>query len=131
VHYLLGLWSRLTVSIPFMKGDTPTHLQALVPQVFLRTIHLKTVRFPGVGSLFFRRTYLRQIFAKFVELRVGSIRQNVEEDNIDGALLPRESVCFDGQLGSTANRLALLFHRTYCLVVSVCDCLCVQFYSRV
>ena len=60
VHYLLGLWSRLTVSIPFMKGDSPTHLQSIVPQ----------------------------IFSQFIRIRVEAIRHNVEDDDIDAVFDP-------------------------------------------
>lgn len=32
VYYLLGLWSRLVVSVPYLKGDTPS----LLGEMFLR-----------------------------------------------------------------------------------------------
>ena len=55
VHYLLSLWSRLTVSIPFMKGDMPTHLNTLVPG----------------------------IFRSFLEVRLTGIRQQVASGDAD------------------------------------------------
>jgi exportin-7 len=33
VHYLLSLWSRLVASMPYLKGETPSHLESYVPQV--------------------------------------------------------------------------------------------------
>mmetsp|Transcript_8801 Transcript_8801/g.18815 ORF Transcript_8801/g.18815 Transcript_8801/m.18815 type:complete len:1064 (-) Transcript_8801:979-4170(-) len=33
VYYLLGLWSRLVSSMPYLKGDSPSLLEANVPQI--------------------------------------------------------------------------------------------------
>ena len=33
VYYLLSLWSRLVASMPYLKGETPSHLESYVPQV--------------------------------------------------------------------------------------------------
>ncbi|GAX79235.1 hypothetical protein CEUSTIGMA_g6675.t1 [Chlamydomonas eustigma] len=33
VYYLLGLWSRLVSSVPYLKGDSPSLLDANVPQI--------------------------------------------------------------------------------------------------
>lgn len=33
VFYLLGLWARLVSSVPYLKGDTPSGLDAFVPQI--------------------------------------------------------------------------------------------------
>ena len=48
LYFLLGLWARLTVSIPFMKGDVPTSLQNLVPKIFRSFV---SVRLEAVGKL--------------------------------------------------------------------------------
>ena len=48
IHYLLSLWSRLTVSIPFMRGDMPTHLNVLVPRIFRSFV---TMRLSGIQKL--------------------------------------------------------------------------------
>lgn len=33
VYYLLGLWSRMVQSVPYYKGDAPSHLDAYVPVI--------------------------------------------------------------------------------------------------
>ena len=33
VYYLLGLWSRLVSSMPYLKGDSPSLLEINVPQI--------------------------------------------------------------------------------------------------
>ena len=33
VYYLLSLWSRLVASMPYLKGETPSHLEGYVPEV--------------------------------------------------------------------------------------------------
>ena len=33
VYYLLGLWSRLVSSVPYLKGDSPSLLGENVPQI--------------------------------------------------------------------------------------------------
>ena len=33
VYYLLGLWSRLVSSVPFLKSDSPTLLDSYVPKI--------------------------------------------------------------------------------------------------
>jgi len=33
VYYLLGLWSRLVSSMPYLKGDAPSHLDVYVPKI--------------------------------------------------------------------------------------------------
>ena len=32
VYYLLGLWSRLVSSVPYLKGDAPSQLDTYVPR---------------------------------------------------------------------------------------------------
>ena len=33
VYYLLALWSRLISSVPYLKGETPSMLDAYVPRI--------------------------------------------------------------------------------------------------
>lgn len=33
MYYLLGLWSRLVSSVPFLKGDAPSLLDEFVPKI--------------------------------------------------------------------------------------------------
>jgi len=33
VYYLLGLWSRLVSSMPYLKGDSPSMLETYVPRI--------------------------------------------------------------------------------------------------
>jgi exportin-7 len=33
LHYLITLWARLTMSIPYVRGDVPTFLDSWVPRV--------------------------------------------------------------------------------------------------
>lgn len=33
VYYLLGLWSRLVSSVPYLKGDAPSLLDEFVPKI--------------------------------------------------------------------------------------------------
>lgn len=33
VYYLLGLWSRLVSSMPYLKGDSPSLLETYVPRI--------------------------------------------------------------------------------------------------
>ena len=33
VYYLLGLWSRLVSSVPYLKGDAPSQLDTFVPRI--------------------------------------------------------------------------------------------------
>ena len=33
VMYLLGLWSRLVSSMPYLKGETPSLLETYVPKI--------------------------------------------------------------------------------------------------
>lgn len=33
VYYLLGLWSRLVASVPYLKGDAPSLLDEFVPKI--------------------------------------------------------------------------------------------------
>jgi len=46
VYYLLGLWSRLVSSVPYLKGDSPSRLDANVPQITQAYI---TSRLESVG----------------------------------------------------------------------------------
>ena len=39
VYYLLSLWSRLVASMPYLKGETPSHLEGYVPQVITAFIN--------------------------------------------------------------------------------------------
>ena len=48
VHYLLSLWSRLVASMPYLKGETPSHLESYVPQVITAFINS---RMELVGAL--------------------------------------------------------------------------------
>ena len=48
LYFLLGLWARLTVSIPFMKGDIPNFLNTLVPNIFKTFV---TVRIGSLGNI--------------------------------------------------------------------------------
>ena len=33
VYYLLGLWSRLVTSMPYLKGESPSLLETYVPKI--------------------------------------------------------------------------------------------------
>lgn len=33
MYYLLGLWSRLVTSVPYLKGDAPSLLDEFVPKI--------------------------------------------------------------------------------------------------
>ena len=33
MYYLLGLWSRLVSSVPYLKSDAPSLLDSFVPQI--------------------------------------------------------------------------------------------------
>ena len=48
VYYLLGLWSRLVSSMPYLKGDSPSQLEANVPKITRAYI---TSRLESVGLL--------------------------------------------------------------------------------
>ncbi|KAL5715586.1 hypothetical protein ACHQM5_017387 [Ranunculus cassubicifolius] len=47
VYYLLGLWSRLVTSVPYLKGDTPSLLEEFVPRI---TEGFITSRFDSVQA---------------------------------------------------------------------------------
>ncbi|XP_038977714.1 exportin-7-like isoform X1 [Phoenix dactylifera] len=49
VYYLLGLWSRLVTSVPYLKGDTPSLLDETVPKI---TEAFITSRFSSVQAGF-------------------------------------------------------------------------------
>lgn len=49
VYYLLGLWSRLVTSVPYLKGDTPSLLDETVPKI---TEGFITSRFSSVQGGF-------------------------------------------------------------------------------
>uniref|UniRef100_A0A2P2M004 Exportin-7 isoform X1 n=3 Tax=Rhizophora mucronata TaxID=61149 RepID=A0A2P2M004_RHIMU len=49
VYYLLGLWSRLVTSVPFLKGDAPSLLDGFVPKI---TEGFMTSRFDSVQAEF-------------------------------------------------------------------------------
>ncbi|KAJ8755473.1 hypothetical protein K2173_019271 [Erythroxylum novogranatense] len=49
VYYLLGLWSRLVTSVPYLKGDTPSLLDEFVPKI---TEGFITSRFNSVQAGF-------------------------------------------------------------------------------
>ncbi|WOL16370.1 exportin-7-like isoform X2 [Canna indica] len=49
VYYLLGLWSRLVTSVPYLKGDTPSLLDETVPKI---TEDFITSRFSSVQGGF-------------------------------------------------------------------------------
>ncbi|XP_010251844.1 PREDICTED: exportin-7 isoform X2 [Nelumbo nucifera] len=49
VYYLLGLWSRLVTSVPYLKGDTPSMLDEFVPKI---TEGFITSRFDSVQAGF-------------------------------------------------------------------------------
>lgn len=42
VYYLLGLWSRLVSSVPYLKGDSPSLLDSNVPQITQVGVHVHT-----------------------------------------------------------------------------------------
>lgn len=48
VYYLLGLWSRLVTSVPYLKGDAPSLLDEFVPKI---TEGFITSRFNSVQVL--------------------------------------------------------------------------------
>uniref|UniRef100_A0A383V5G5 Exportin-7/Ran-binding protein 17 TPR repeats domain-containing protein n=1 Tax=Tetradesmus obliquus TaxID=3088 RepID=A0A383V5G5_TETOB len=52
VYYLLGLWSRLVSSMPYLKGDSPSLLEANVPKITQAyiTSRLESVRLVLVGG---------------------------------------------------------------------------------
>ena len=39
VYYLLGLWSRLVSSMPYLKGESPSLLDTFVPKIIRAYIH--------------------------------------------------------------------------------------------
>lgn len=49
VYYLLGLWSRLVTSVPYLKGETPSQLEETVPKI---TEGFITSRFNSVQAGF-------------------------------------------------------------------------------
>lgn len=49
VYYLLGLWSRLVTSVPYLKGDAPSLLDEFVPKI---TEGFITSRFDSVQVYF-------------------------------------------------------------------------------
>ncbi|CAK9160503.1 unnamed protein product, partial [Ilex paraguariensis] len=49
VYYLLGLWSRLVTSVPYLKGDAPSLLDEFVPKI---TEGFITSRFDSVQAGF-------------------------------------------------------------------------------
>ncbi|KAJ6838433.1 exportin-7 [Iris pallida] len=49
VYYLLGLWSRLVMSVPYLKGDSPSLLEETVPKI---TEGFITSRFNSVQAGF-------------------------------------------------------------------------------
>ncbi|KAK9156564.1 hypothetical protein Scep_003138 [Stephania cephalantha] len=49
VYYLLGLWSRLVTSVPYLKGDSPSMLDEFVPKI---TEGFITSRFDSVQAGF-------------------------------------------------------------------------------
>ena len=55
VYYLLGLWSRLVSSMPYLKGDSPSLLETYVPRInqayiTSRCAHGLNPTFAGVGG---------------------------------------------------------------------------------
>lgn len=44
VYYLLGLWSRLVSSMPYLKGDSPSLLETYVPRINEAYITSRCVR---------------------------------------------------------------------------------------
>ena len=64
MYYLLGMWSRLVASVPYLKGDSPSLLDEFVPKItegFIISrfnsvqvyITAKSVRFPVQNCSFF------------------------------------------------------------------------------
>ena len=51
VFYLLGLWSRLVSSMPYLKGPSPSLLEANVPTITRTYITSRHVGQRGVGGL--------------------------------------------------------------------------------
>ncbi|KAK4339080.1 hypothetical protein RND71_040542 [Anisodus tanguticus] len=47
VYYLLGLWSRLVSSVPYLKGDTPSLLSEFVPEIVKSFITSRFGSFQG------------------------------------------------------------------------------------
>ena len=43
VYYLLGLWSRLVSSMPYLKGDSPSQLDTFVPKISRAYINSRSV----------------------------------------------------------------------------------------
>ena len=43
VYYLLGLWSRLVSSMPYLKGDSPSLLDTFVPKISRAYINSRLV----------------------------------------------------------------------------------------
>jgi exportin-7 len=52
VYYLLGLWSRLVSSMPYLKGDAPSQLDVYVPKITRAyiTSRLESVQAVVVGG---------------------------------------------------------------------------------
>lgn len=55
VYYLLGLWSRLVSSMPYLKGDSPSLLDTYVPRINQAYITSRWARItpcPSIASKF-------------------------------------------------------------------------------
>ncbi len=44
VYYLLGLWSRLVSSLPYLKGEAPSLLETYVPKITRAYLTSRRVR---------------------------------------------------------------------------------------
>jgi exportin-7 len=51
VYYLLGLWSRLVSSMPYLKGDSPSLLDTNVPKIMKAYIESRCVSCYPVTAL--------------------------------------------------------------------------------
>ncbi len=51
VYYLLGLWSRLVSSMPYLKGESPSLLETYVPKITEAYLTSRSLSSPSVASL--------------------------------------------------------------------------------
>lgn len=51
VYYLLGLWSRLVSSMPYLKGESPSLLETYVPKITEAYLTSRSVSYLSVACL--------------------------------------------------------------------------------
>ena len=96
VYYLLGLWSRLVASVPYLKGDAPSLLDEFVPKItegFI-TSRLNSVQVSDLSFFFVTWHFLLAKIRSLYNVQAG-LQDDLSENPLDNVEVFQDQLdCF-------------------------------------